>query len=70
MLRFLLNYLFLLETVNDPDTFMRFIQTTFMSDQLRNVCCVCQSNVLASVKEWPWKVHQSDRRSPSYTVIQ
>ena len=37
---FSITYLLLLEIVNGPDTYIRFILTTFTPGQLRNICWV------------------------------
>ena len=37
MLRLISKYLFLLKIVSDPDTYIRFIPTTYMSSQLKYV---------------------------------
>ena len=43
MVRFVVYYLFLLEALNDPDMFIRFIKTTFIFGLLRNIYWVAKT---------------------------
>ena len=47
MLRFILNYIFLLGIVNCPNMYIQYISTTYMFGQLRNISWV---NLASDVK--------------------